>query len=75
MLTELVEEGLHSAPALLQYLPGGEGEAVPQPAHHLQPPHQGEEGGEEPQQVVVQQQHLQYSLVTPSRWAFSGPLL
>ena len=66
-MTQLVEEGLHSGPALLQYFPGREGEAVPQPAHHLQPPHQAEAGGEELQQVVVQQQHLQYSHVTPSR--------
>ena len=62
-MKKLLKVALYHLPALVQYFPGRKAEGVPQPADDLQVPHQAEIGGEGLQQVVIQQQHLQFSLV------------
>ena len=62
-MTKRVEVSLDSLPPLVQYVHGREGDGVPSPGDDLQPPDQGQAGGQELQQVLVQQQHLQYSTV------------
>ena len=57
-VTKLMEERFDHFPALVQYLGGREGEGVPPPEDDVQGPHEGEDGGEVEQQVVVQEQHL-----------------
>ena len=58
-VTKLREERFDNFPALVQDLRGGEGERVAPPEDEVQGPHQGEDGGQVEQEVVVQQQDLQ----------------
>ena len=65
-MTKLVKEWLDNLPSQVQDLLRREVDGVAQPGDELQPPDQGQAGGQVLQEVLVQQQHLQYTPVKVS---------
>ena len=63
-VTKLREEGFDHLPALVQDLCRREGERIASPEDEVQGPHEGEDRRQVEQEVVVQQQDLQWSIVS-----------